>query len=240
MISVFGRHKQDDYESYNERANEKYDDDYIRPSEEERRECSHDHEQTYDNYDIPHHEIPKSGSTAPQPENRSSIEDKFLHLLRPGERIMWLGKPVKNASRQERGMAASKTGAIITVAFVIIFAVLSTAVGESGFLCSAMFFMLIIFVSYTISGSINTFYAVTDQRVIAIRGTMVTSGELRQITDIKATDPGRNIGAVAFTYADPESEHGSQCVGFFGIKNPHTVRRIITEAAYRCGNSFNN
>ena len=167
---MFGRHKQDDYESYNERANEKYDDDYIRPSEEERRECSHDHEQTYDNYDIPHHEIPKSGSTAPQPKNLSSIEDKFLHLLRPGERIMWLGKPVKNASRQERGMAASKTGAIITVAFVIIFAVLSTAVGESGFLCSAMFFMLIIFVTYTISGSINTFYAVTDQRVIAIRG----------------------------------------------------------------------
>ena len=101
-------------------------------------------------------------------------------------------------------------------------------------------FLLIIFVSYTISGSINTFYAVTDQRVIAIRGTMVTSGELRQITDIKATDLGRNIGAVAFTYADPEREHGSQCVGFFGIKNPYTVRRIITEAAYRCGNSFNN
>lgn len=237
---MFGRHKQDDYESYNERANEKYDDDYIRPSEEERRECSHDHEQTYDNYDIPHHEIPKSGSTAPQPENLSSIEDKFLHLLRPGERIMWLGKPEKNASRQERGMVTSKTGAIITVAFVIIFAVLTTAVGESGFLCSAMFFMLIIFVSYTISGSIKTFYAVTDQRVIAIRGTMVTSGELRQITDIKATDLGRNIGGVAFTYADPEREHGSQCVGFFGIKNPHTVRRIITEAAYRCGNSFNN
>lgn len=236
---MFGRHKQDDYESYNERASEKYDDDYIRPSEEERRECSHDHEQTYDNYDIPHHEIPKSGSTAPQPENLSSIEDKFLHLLRPGERIMWLGKPEKNASRQERGMVTSKTGVVITLAFVIVLAVVSAVTGGGVFLCSAMFFILI-FLSYTISGSINTFYAVTDQRVIAIRGTMVTSGELRQITDIKATDLGRNIGAVAFTYADPEREHGSQCVGFFGIKNPHTVRRIITEAAYRCGNSFNN
>lgn len=236
---MFGRHKQDDYESYNERASEKYDDDYIRPSEEERRECSHDHEQTYDNYDIPHPEIPKSGSTVPQPENLSSIEDKFLHLLRPGERIMWLGKPEKNASRQERGMVTSKTGVVITLAFVIVLAVVSAVTGGGGFLCSAMFFILI-FLSYTISGSINIFYAVTDQRVIAIRGTMVTSGELRQITDIKATDLGRNIGAVAFTYADPEREHGSQCVGFFGIKNPHTVRRIITEAAYRCGNSFNN
>ena len=47
---MFGR-REEDYEKYNQRQNAKYDDDYIRDTDEYREECTHSHEQTYRNYD---------------------------------------------------------------------------------------------------------------------------------------------------------------------------------------------
>ncbi len=47
---MFGR-RDEDYEEYNERYAAKFDDDYIAPSRDYRRECTHSHEQTYDDID---------------------------------------------------------------------------------------------------------------------------------------------------------------------------------------------
>ena len=47
---MFGRRKTEDYDEYNERVNAKYDDDYVREGKEYRAECTHSHEQTYEDY----------------------------------------------------------------------------------------------------------------------------------------------------------------------------------------------
>ena len=47
---MFGR-KDEDYDEYNEKYASKYDDDYVAPSHDYRRECTHSHEQTYDDMD---------------------------------------------------------------------------------------------------------------------------------------------------------------------------------------------
>lgn len=47
---MFGR-RDEEYEDYNERYAAKFDDDYIAPSHDYRRECTHSHEQTYEDMD---------------------------------------------------------------------------------------------------------------------------------------------------------------------------------------------
>lgn len=48
---MFGRKKDENYDEYNEKYASKYDDDYIAPSHDYRKECTHSHEQTYDDMD---------------------------------------------------------------------------------------------------------------------------------------------------------------------------------------------
>ncbi len=48
---VFGRRRDEDYDEYNEKYASKYDDDYIAPSHDYRKECTHSHEQTYEDMD---------------------------------------------------------------------------------------------------------------------------------------------------------------------------------------------
>lgn len=48
---MFGRRRDEDYDEYNEKYASKYDDDYIAPSHDYRRECDHSHEQTYEDMD---------------------------------------------------------------------------------------------------------------------------------------------------------------------------------------------
>lgn len=47
---MFRRNRTEDYDEYNERVNAKYDDDYVREEKEYRDECTHSHEQTYEDY----------------------------------------------------------------------------------------------------------------------------------------------------------------------------------------------
>lgn len=47
---MFRKNRTEDYDEYNERVNAKYDDDYVREEKEYRDECTHSHEQSYDDY----------------------------------------------------------------------------------------------------------------------------------------------------------------------------------------------
>lgn len=237
---MFGKNREEDYELYNQRVNEKYDDDYISPSVEERHECYHDHEQTYKNYDIPQQKIQRtytetSSKSYESPESRLSVH------LRVNERILWIGETEKDSTSRERGTAGCSAFFFV---IIIMFFLPSFARFLIGALTSPMpavsiipmlVFITVIIAVVKLTSHFKTLriYAVTNQRVLSLSGNVLSSGELKYIQSATAQDFGRNIGTVSFLYTNYTNDNNLRCTMFAGVRNPDTVRSIINEAAYR-------
>lgn len=247
---MFWKKKSDeDYDDYNESINAKYDDDYIRQEEEYREECSHSHEQTYENYDSrqesteyreecthSHEQTYKdedSGQTyedynsEQQPyDELNETEKKFTKYLDQGEYIIWCGKAEKDADATETGMgclpSASKwiiVGAALTV---IIFGCLSIAV----------IVMMVVLKKKT--NVKNREYAVTNKRFMELNSGAFRSVPLSVIRNVTYRSSKRNIGYILFSRTD-RVQHSNGNIskiadGIFAVKDPANVCNILNNA----------
>ena len=243
---MFGRHDSDDYEEYNQRQNAKYDDDYIRDTEEYREECHHSHEQTYRDYDtrsVSDYDV-RSASEEYREEcshsheqtyedfnseqrvydERSKEEAKFTKYLKPNEHIIWSGKTEKTATPEE----TQTQGCGCAAAFMIGAGVLML------FSMMAMFGIMLLMFGAVIMSSTSVkrrSYAITDERVLTLVGSSLRSVPLRQVRGVHYKSSKRGIGSVTYVKGAGSQISTSLTDGIFGIKDPETVCRILQNAA---------
>ena len=125
---MFGRRKEEDYEEYNERYAAKYDDDYIAPKKEYRRECEHSHEQSYSNIntvaECDHsHEQTYNDADSEQHSYDSyvSLESRFQPYLAPNEHLLWVGGYDKLSPKppQERKIDRNRNMFLIIISILL-------------------------------------------------------------------------------------------------------------------------
>ena len=239
---MFGRKKTEDYDEYNEKINAQYDDDYIRPSEESRRECSHDHEQTYQNYesrqtykDVESKQTYEDYNAEQKGyDTLNSIEDKFTPHLRRGEMIVWLGQTEKNAPYKHRGIFGCIMLfpiAWISLSLLTFLATFTASIFSALF---SLFFIAAGIAIFIIMSHLGVnYYAITDQRVISVRGNYLTSTEFKYISHVKLIKSNDQIGSLEFRLSVPNGNVSSMCMGIYGIKNPTIVQGILHNAMAR-------
>ena len=235
---MFGRKKSDDYDEYNESINAKYDDDYIRGSEEYRKECSHSHEQTYKDQDLhtdyreyrqecshDHEQTYEDFNSELAPyEQKSELEAKFARFLMPGEYIIWCGVPEKNATASESG-AGCATGClpVAIVLALILFPILGV-VSIGAVVCAVLLMK---------DGNFkNRSYAITDNSLIILKGSTPHRINLTSIRGVNYKTGPRDIGYVTFnaTYSNPRGIITNKNEGIFGIKDPQRVSVTLIQA----------
>lgn len=212
---MFGR-KKDSYDEYNEKYNEKYDDDYIREEKEYRAECSHDHGQSYEDF-----------NSEQQPYNElSELEKKFAARLESGEHILWCGKAEKNASSAEKGVGCIGSFGGIMIVFALLIFLLSPIM--SIFIIQ----LAVIYISIE-TNVMKRSYAITDKRFILLNGKKFYSVPIGSILRVTCRCSERNIGYVTFTMNDIKNSGGTKISlnnGMFAIKDPERVCRILKDA----------
>ncbi len=247
---------EDDYDDYNESINEKYDDDYIRQVEEYREECSHSHEQTYENYDSRQestecreecthsHEQTYANEDSEQTyedfdseqrpyDELNETEKKFTKYLDQGEYIIWCGKAEKDADATETGMgclpAAGKWIIVAAALTVILFGCLSIAV---------IVMMVILMDKANVK---KREYAITNKRFMELNKGAYRCIPLSAIKNANYKCSQRNIGYIMFVRTDrpqPAGKNYKQFTdGIFAIKDPANVCNILNNAII--GNRIN-
>ncbi len=215
---MFGRSREEDYEKYNERQNAKYDDDYIASSEEYREDCSHSHEQTYEDYN----------SELEPYEAKSRLEAKFAKVLLPGEYIVWCAEAEKNATADEKGTGCVGCTGFFMIALAVLFML------NPFFLPLSV--ILIITAVFAMSGSSvrNRSYAITDRRVLIYKGSSLRQYRLGKLSGIKCKASQRNIGYVTF-YGTYFSQLNGQDIrkadGIFAVKSPQRVANLLMQGS---------
>lgn len=207
--------KKDNYDEYNEKINSKYDDDYIREEKEYRAECHHSHEQTYNDYN--------DGQKAYYKSER--IEDRFAGEIGHDERILWCGRAEKKAKSIESGIAGL---GYIAWFLTIIAVILILSRSLSGFVL--LLCMPKIFSACSVK---NRTYAITDKRVIMLRGKQFFSFPLEKIFNVKFFASARDIGYVTFgvkTKAKNSSLEVMVNHGIFAVAYPESVYKMLNIA----------
>ncbi|MBR4626811.1 MAG: hypothetical protein IKO47_03800 [Ruminococcus sp.] len=233
---MFGRKERDEYEEYNERQNAKYDDDYIATSEEYREECTHSHEQTYEDYDYrtadseyreecthSHEQTYEDFNPELAPyENDSKLEQFFAKKLQNGEHLIWCGETERKATTNEKGTGCSGCAIGGFMAFAAIMMMVSVVFSLMMLMLSAYFLVML-------NASGNK-YAITDSRIIICKGSMIRSYPLETAGNFSCHASPRNIGYVRFTVTAAKSGSQYATAGIFGIRDPENVKRILIEA----------
>lgn len=234
---MFGRRRDEDYDRYNEEVNAKYDDDYIRDNDEyrdERRhdrgityknkeyrdECPHDHGITYETHD----------SNANVEEDYGALKAKFDKLMKEGEYVIWCGKPEKSAVLERFGVG--NLGLLIPLIMIVIFTVLVFDSMESrliGFSLQPLFYLVFIALFAKMLDRRMSIYAITNTRVLAVSMIGYSSMKLKNIGYIKSRLYANNTGDVVIRPSFGDLS-GKRCQGFFNIKSPATVERILSDA----------
>lgn len=236
---MFRRIREEDYDEYNERINSKYDDDYIRPTKESRSECTHSHEQSYENYDVREthaeyreecghsHEQTYEDYNSEQKsyDEQSSLEDKFAKNLMPNEQIIWCGRPEKNITPEEAGTGCVRSACIMMIVFAAVTFPLFTI----------MSVMIIGFSIYIMNNTDvkRRSYAITTSRILINDRGKLRTVSLKNITNITYKSSSRNIGYVMFAQRNATQTAGKQFTmndGIFGIKDPAAVSAILQNA----------
>ena len=248
---MFGRKKGDDYDEYNESINAKYDDDYIRENEEYRAECSHSHDQTYENYDShkeqkeyreecehSHEQTYEDFNSELAPyEAQSEAEAKFVKYLQQGEHILWCAKAEKNANSAEKGTGCVGGGGI---ALVIVIAVLLLPL--FGVMSIAAIIMAVVIAKET--NVKNRTYAITDKSLIIMKGDTPKRIPLDGIRGINYKASPRDVGYVIFhTSYKINGIATNKNDGIFAVRDPNGVSEILSQAVsdkHRYSGSVNN
>lgn len=237
---MFGR-RDEDYERYNERQNAKYDDDYIKDSEEYREECSHSHEQTYRNYDRreehseyreecghSHEQTYEDFNSEQKPyDEQNELEKFFEPQLEEGEYLLWCGEPQKNANSSETGMGCMGSSGCLLYMIAFTFLLLNPIIAV----------VLIIAASFmrNVSNLKGQKYAVTNNRVIIIGGSKPCALTLDLIGAVTFHSSPRNIGYVTFQIRPEYNKQYPRRAslssnGFFAVKEPEKVAGILKQA----------
>jgi hypothetical protein len=236
---MFGRKSGDDYEEYNQRQNAKYDDDYIRDTEEYREECTHSHEQSYSNFDMrethreyreecrhDHEQTYEDFNSELRPYDEFNETEKlFVPKLADGEYILWCGKTEKTANSREKGTGCS-TGCLPLgiVAALILFPLF-------GMVSIGVIVMCIIMMKS--NGTKDRSYAITNYRYLSVKNGNYKSVPLNFISNVTSYSSPRNIGYVMFRVnqqSPQKPKNGNGTDGIFGVKEPDRVKQILKDA----------
>ncbi len=255
---MFGRKKYDSYDEYNEKNAAKYDDDYIAPSDEYRRDCTHSHEQTYEDMDDiwecrhsheqsyqninevrecdhSHEQTYADADTEQRPyDNYNSIESMFETYLEPNEHLLWAGGSGDPAKQNQESMKKDSTPGLVFVilGFILIFSCIGTVIGV------VMFIIGIVLMAKKFDTGL---YAVTDKRIMQYTYGQFKSAGLQRIISTNASMSGNNTGKLTINLRgmldSAESTRYNQIDGagrtlivIKNIQDPVRVKQIIDDA----------
>lgn len=254
---MFGR-KDEDYEAYNEKYASRYDDDYIAPSEEYRskcyhshgqsyenindvRECDHSHEQSYENinevHDCDHsHEQTYEDADYEQRtyDDYATLESRFQPYIAPGEHLLWAGGFDKLSPKPPEERKKDKKNLILWLSLGMILIILGAVI-------CITFIIGIIFIFIGIASSTGAFnsgvHAITDRRLMTLKGTAFSSVPLEDIYNITHVRDNRGYGYLSYSTKRPAYMRQSSVNGEYrgviqGIKDPERVHRILDDAVH--------
>lgn len=207
------RRKNENYDEYNEKNNARYDDDYIRDEKEYRTECSHDHEQAYEDFN----------SEQQTYDQYNQLEAAFAAELEPGERILWCGEAEKKDVFDKRGDGCLITGIIIMAAFSIFFfgVVIALILG------------IILYLKFmpNNSGMKNRAYAVTDRNICLRVKNEISRYRLSMIESASFVVNKSNVGIIMLTMKSQGADmRGMGSKFMYDVKDPERVCRIVNDA----------
>lgn len=217
---------------FGKKDNDEYTNDYIRPSEEYRAECTDEHGLTYENHDDEQHSY----------DEYNSIESEFSKMLMNNEHILWTGKTKKGAGIKARG------GSVLTLAFPVFWLGFScfwtlsaTLMGGFFGLFGVPFILVGIFLLRSFLAVGEQKYAITDRRVLRYADRKFSAEMLDKIINITVCETSNNMGYVRYTvlggvqYSRNNNVYrvnGENQNGFYGIENPNHAYRVLSDAVY--------
>ncbi|HEY3411190.1 MAG TPA: hypothetical protein VGK53_23735 [Propionicimonas sp.] len=181
------------------------------------------------------------------------LPDLVVRQLRPGERVLWAGRPSPGRPVRVTDLPALGFGALWTT---IVLTAMSS-VGRSGapMLVSLFFIVfLLIGVSSAFGGIVTrgirlrrTAYAVTDQRLLTLTGETLQANDVRHITETRVTVRPDGSGDLFFTgefdqlarigqlppqvqrlaFSLASSQRTGTAIGFQGIPDVLAVQAIV-------------
>ena len=244
---VFGRRRDEDYDEYNEKYASKYDDDYIAPSHDYRRECTHSHEQTYEDMDdlweCRHdHEQTYQNVTEVRECDHSHEQtyDDADYEQRPYDKAAAQRQSYSGNTDLEAVFAPYL--ALIIMGLIFMFTCIGAVVG---------IVLLIIGIALLVKDD-NGFMAVTDRRLIVRVYNTSQNIWLNTIKDISVVSKKGNMGrlqlmldeqSVSFDLNRRASDIKSGSSNYYfspAVENPERVKQIIEDAILRAKtNNFN-
>ena len=257
---MFGRRRDEDYDEYNEKYASKYDDDYIAPSHDYRKDCTHSHEQTYEDMDdiwecrhsheqsyedvtevreCDHsHEQTYADADSEQHsyDSYASLESRFQKYLYPNEHLLWAGGHDK-LSPEAPEVSRKKARTMTLMVFISIILMSLSCISQMFCVFSLIGFAVFGFSLYAIFGNYTGIYAITDMRVINRRNDRPVFAALTDICKTSAAAGRNNTGYVAYTTMHPllpaqSRQNGGYQSVIAGITDPHRVKRILDDAVH--------
>ena len=133
------------------------------------------------------------------------LPDLVVRQLRPGERVLWAGRPGSGRLVRISDLPALGFGALWTT--IVLTATLAATRAESPPMVKVFFFVfLVIGVSSAFGGIVSrgirlrrTAYAVTDQRLLTLTGATLRANDVRHITETRVTVRPNGSGDLFFT-----------------------------------------
>jgi hypothetical protein len=182
----------------------------------------------------------------------------FQPYLFPGERILWSGQP-------KQGLVLSSKDALLIPfslmwggfaifwnAMVWLAPFATNAAGDPGWLFRLWGLPFLIVGLYLIAGRFfhdagirkKLFYAVTDQRILVLRGRRITSLDITRLPRLELSEHRDGTGTLAFEGGNNMSWGGmngfglwlpalSNSTNFFRIQNPRKVYELTRNQAHR-------
>lgn len=258
---MFRRNRTEDYDEYNERVNAKYDDDYVREEKEYRDECTHSHEQTYedenyvdDRYTTVRNNTAETQTTADYREYGSDKQNStyktdqheyevdaaersfYSSKLQSGENLIYVGKT---------RILGSAKGCVTTfmVFFGLAFGIniirwLIASLAMIGHepvaavfsLIPILFTVVILSVIVKSFSNLNGSFAITDTRLIQMRGRRVSSQKLERISSV-AINEIPNTSQVAVRTANISYQYNGAHMMLFGVEEPERAYNILVHAS---------
>lgn len=192
-------------------------------TKEYRDDCSdHSHEQTYEDYN----------SEQSAYDQASNERAQFEAVLQPGENILWMGEPDKNAKMMEKG-APALIKMVSLVWLLVIFFTFLTVISSTGISGAVLVIPFVIFglvIRLSVGNSKNMKYAITDRRIITLKKGKAISSYFGNIHNLRQYTSANNMGFV--TYVNRVRSENGRVVstvnsGLFGIREPKKVYDLL-------------
>jgi hypothetical protein len=181
------------------------------------------------------------------------LPELVVRQLRPGERVLWAGRPSSARLFRLTDLPALGFGALWTT--IVLTAMLAATRAESPLMVKVFFLVfLLIGVSSAFGGIVTrgvrlrrTAYAVTDQRLLTLTGETLQANDVRHITQTRVTVRPDGSGDLFFTgefdqlaqigqlppqvqklaFSLASSQRTGAAIGFQGIPDVLAVQAIV-------------